>query len=1164
MKKILCGLSCVLVCFVVAQVCLAQTTGGTMRGMVTDTQGAAVAGAKVTITNTATNVAFSLDTNSSGIYNYPDLLVGTYSVTVESQGFQKYVRGGIQIFANQVTEVNAQLQVGAVTTTVEVTSTAPVIETGTSQISNDFSSLQVTQVPNADPAGSQLYLALLAPGTTAQGAGVLGEGGSIGGARPRFNSFTIDGVDDNRIDLTGHEQYVIPESVSEFNLLTNQFSAEYGHSAGGQFNTITKSGSNAWHGDAWEFNNNRHYNAFDNLQKRNFLQDGTPKPRSDFNRFGADAGGPIIRNKLFIYGAFQRIVQGLAAQAVAQQAPTADGLATLQSLAFDSQVNDILKQFPIASTQNRTENVFVPGSAISSGGISCSSPGGCPIPIGTISPLAPSFLNQWDFMIRGDAALGKHALTFDVLYDRSRSPNVNVDTPQPQFTGTLPGDTRKYLFKDTWAVSSQFVNEFRTSYSRLVAGFAVPAAFANFPNAEVDSLGVNVGPQGCSPQSTILNTYEFVDNMSYVRGKHNLKWGAKWYHVIAPNVNLPRSRGVWDYQNLNQLVNDFVGNGLNGTLRGAGTSRWRGNQDGASGFVQDDWKITRQLTLNLGLRYEWNGVPLDDNLQKLNAISSLPDKFRFGAFHFGSPKGDYNNIAPRVGLAYDPTGSGKWAIRAGFGISYDVTPQNFAINSLPPQLQTEQNPDITCGLASPPAWCANFDTGPFHSGGNTGQGFLAGGGLAQVNVPCTDVSSCRGQTGSDVLDIIEPKVLTWSLGVQHDVGWNSTVEVRYVGTRSLELPIQARLNIQSGFDAGLGALPTYLSTSAVPAAVPSPAVTLADWDNFFNNSGGANTPTGCADPNIFEFGVQGFCGSLVTGFPPLANGIYQGASVDFNHRVGHGLTLRANYTYSRNMDNATNELFSSRVNPRRPQDWRQLRDDWGRSTLDVPSKFALSWVYDLPGNHGDNSFIRGLSNGWQWQGTWQAYNGIPVTVLNGTNVSGAGSAGQRPVLNPSAKGIGVSDVNFVCNAGAGGAVTIVADPTTCGSGDDTNIVGYVAQDLTARYIVAQTGTKATVRRDSFRSPGVNLWNMGIEKDTKIGERVNLALSVSAYDVFNHRNYSLAPPDVLQAGVNSLINVVNNALSTTYTNINDAGAGFLDKKQFTGGSRVLRLGIKITF
>ena len=117
---------------------------------------------------------------------------------------------------------------------------------------------------------------------------------------------------------------------------------------------------------------------------------------------------------------------------------------------------------------------------------------------------------------------------------------------------------------------------------------------------------------------------------------------------------------------------------------------------------------------------------------------------------------------------------------------------------------------------------------------------------------------------------------------------------------------------------------------------------------------------------------------MVTAFPPLANGIYHGVSVDFNHRVGHGLTLRANYTYSKNMDDATNELFSSRVNPRRAQDWRHLSDDWARSTLDVPSKLAISWVYDLPSSHADNGFVRGFANGWQWQGSWQAYNGTPV------------------------------------------------------------------------------------------------------------------------------------------------------------------------------------------
>ena len=764
-------------------------------------------------------------------------------------------------------------------------------------------------------------------------------------------------------------------------------------------------------------------------------------------------------------------------------------------------------------------------------------------------------------MINADATLGKHSLSFHVLYDRTRQPNVNPDTPQAQFTGAETGDDRKYLFKDTWVISSRFVNEFRMGYSRLDNGYGVPPAFSNFPNAEVDTLGINVGPQGCSPQSTILNTYQFADDMSFVRGKHNFKWGVQWLHVIDPTNALARSRGEWDYTTLNEFVNDEIPTGLNGALRGAGSGLFRGNENGASGFVQDDWRVTPRLTLNLGVRYEWNGVPKDDNLQNLNAISNLP-----GALRFGTPKADYNNIGPRIGLAWDPTGSGKWAVRAGFGISYDQTPQNFVTLSLPPQLTTEQSPQITCALAGAPAWCSQ----------PLGRGFLQGGGLLQVNVPCADQLTCRESTQAQIVDIVEPKVLTWSLGVQHEVGWNSSIELRYVGTRSLELPIQDRLNTQSGFDAGLGALPTYLSSSAVPATVASPAATLGTWDAFEANGGGAATLTGCADPSPFVYGVQGFCGSLVTGFPPKANGIYHGASVDFNHRVGHGLTLRANYTYSKNMDDATNELFSSRVNPRRPADDKNIGSEWGRSSLDVPSKLALSWVYDLPTSHVDNGFVRGFANGWQWQGSWQAYNGTPVTILNGSDNNGnLDSAGDEPVLNPSASGRGVSFVDFVCNDGAGGATRIVPasaqDPTTglvtgCGAGDDANIVGYVAQDSSARYVFAGLGTKSTVRRNSFRSPGVNMWNMGFQKDTRITERVHLVLSVSAYDVFNHRNYALAQPDVLEAGTanGSFINAVNNALSTTYTNINDVGNGFLDKTQFSGGARRIQLGAQITF
>lgn len=1118
----------------------AQTNDGSLRGEVTDNQGATVADAKVTATNLASQVTYATTTTSSGVYVFSNLPVGIYSVAVEKEGFQKYVRTSVQVFSNQVTEAGAQLVIGSSSTTIEVVAGADLVQTSTSQISNDFNSKQVTELPNTSLDGSPLSLALLAPGTTGQGAGVLGEGGSIGGARPRMNSFSIDGVDDNRLDVTGHSQPVIQDSIAEFNLVTNQFAAEYGHSAGGQFNIITKSGGNAWHGSAFGYNQNRHYNSRDNLDKVAGLDEPS---RFDYNRVGGEVGGPILHNKLFIYGSYQRIWEGLATSAVAQSAPTADGLATLKSLAADSAVVDVLDQFPVASSASSSEVVFAPGCPVA----------GCVIPFGTISPRAPNFLNQHDFIINADYIHGKHAISFHVLYDKSRQPNVNADTPLDQFTGATANDVRKYLFKDTWTINNRFVNDFRTSLSRFVLAFTVPTAFSNFPNAELDADGLNIGPQGCSPQSNTINTYQVLDNVSYVRGKHTFKAGVEWRHWIAPGNFLPRARGEWDYADINQLVNDFVPNGTNGALRGAGSGFFAGNQNGIYGFVQDDWRVTSRLTLNLGLRYEWNGVPRDDGLQALNSISTLPGVF---GFDFKKPDSDKNNLGPRVGFAYDPFGNSKWAVRGGFGISYDVTPQNFPSISLPPQLQTEQNPILTCNLSGAPAWCANFDQTAYASGGNTGQGFLAGGGLLQVNVPCTTQADCRASTGSTILPIVEPKILTWSLGVQHQIGTNSSIEVRYLGTRGLELPIQGRMNTQTGFSAGLGALPTFLSPSDIPATITG-GTRLSDWDTFENNANDCPT-TG---PSPFIYGAEGFCGgALVTGFPPRATSAYHGVSVDFNHRVGHGLTLRANYTFSKNVDTATNELFSTRVDPRRAQDWQNVNQDRGLSSLDVPHKLALSWVYELPKLHSEHSFLNGLANGWQYSGTFLAFSGQPITIINGGDANGNfDNAGDRPVFNPAGVGNTASDIGFVC-AGSGGATTTSGIDPACGA-DDTAVVGYYALDPTAKYVVAGLGAVSSLGRNTFRSPGVNVWNMGIAKYIHFTERYSLQLGVQALDIFNHRNFSLAQPSVFEP-------LVNNALSTSYNNINaffaSGNTQFLNSHQFSGGARNMQLVVKFIF
>lgn len=1083
----------------------AQRLDGTLRGTVEDPSGAVIPEATVTVTNQVTGSMQSTRTTSVGTYVFPNLLTGNYTVQVAAPGFTNYTRESVDVLPNQIVTTDVRMVLETVGTIVEIAIGAEVVQPTTSQLSVDFGARAVSDLPNPNTSGSPLNLALLAPNTTTQGAGVLGEGGSIGGARPRMNSFSIDGVDDNRIDVTGHVSEVIPEAVADFNLVTNLFSAELGHSAGGQFNIITKSGTNNWHGTAWGFNVNRDFNARDNLEKVSGL---TEPRRFDFNRVGADIGGPLVRNKLFIYGAYQRLWEGLSSAAVAQQAPTAEGLALLNTLAPNDAVRSVLQQFPTAPVADSPPEIV----------------SGVSIPIGTIQPAAPNFLRQHDFNINADWNTGQHQLRGRFLYDRQRSPNVNPDTPLPQFSGDLAADSRKVILSDAWVVSPTFVNDFRLSYSRFVQAYTVPQQFANFPNAIVDNLGLNIGPESNSPQSYTQNNYQFLNNVTMIRGSHAFKFGVEWRHWIAPTNFLPRARGEWDYSSMQTLIDDAVPDGFNGALRGAGTGLFAGNQDALYGFVQDDWKVTPRLTLNLGLRYEWMNNPRDAELQTLNGLATLP-----GVFEFRKPKTDRNNFAPRIGFAWDPFGNAKTAVRGGFGISYDVTFQNLTILQLPPQFQVEQNEAITCsGLAGvPPAWCA------------AGTGFLAGGGLLTQLVSPQTVAEARAATGSLIVDTVAPKILTWTLGVQRELFRDTSLELRYLGTRATHLPVQARLNTISAFDAGLQPLPTFFRDSDVPATLVG-GPRLADFENF--------EPLRYAD--------QGFLG-FVTAFPAIGSSTYHAGSVDFSRRFSRGVMLRANYTYANNIDDSTNELFSSRVNPRRPEDWSNLRLDRGRSVLDIRHKLALSWVYGLPRFGTASTLLKTVANGWQWSGTYLIQSGQPISILSGTDSNAnSDSAGDRGILNPFGAGNTGTGVNFVC-AGAGGVTSIASAGADC-LGSSAAVAGYVAQNPSARYVQAGIGARSNLGRNSFETPGMNIWNMSVLKNTKLTERFSFQFRVDAMNVFNHRNYTLAQPTVFQTGV--ILGTVNNALSTTYANV--TADQFLDATQFTGGARQMQLGVKL--
>jgi Carboxypeptidase regulatory-like domain/TonB dependent receptor-like, beta-barrel len=1096
----------------------AQRLDGTLRGTVKDPAGAVISGGTVNAVNQVTGVRESTKTTSTGEYVFPNLLVGMYTVEVESPGFSRFARRDVEVLPNQVITADASLTVGAENTIIEVVGGAETVQTTTSQLSNDFGARAVSDLPSPGLGGGPLNLALLAPNTTTQGAGVLGEGGSIGGARPRLNSFNIDGVDDNRVDVTGHTSEVIPEAVADFNLVTNMFSAELGHSAGGQFNIVTKSGTNAWHGAAWEFNNNRDFNAMDNLEKGSGL---TAPRRVDRNRAGADIGGPLIKDKLFIYGAYQFSGIGLSAAAVQQLAPTAAGLAQLNSMAANDTVRSILSQFPTAPVAD------APSQTVN----------GVSIPIGTFQPAAPSYLNQHDFNINGDLNLARHSVRGRFLYDRQRQPNVNPDTPQAQFTGSVAADNRKIIITDAWTVTDHMINDFRVSYSRFVQAFTVPTEFANFPNAKVDVLGLNIGPEGNSPQSYVQNNYQVLNNISIVKGAHTFKFGPEYRRWIAPSNFLPRERGEWDYDDLQTLINDQIPDGFNGALRGAGTGLFNGNQTALYGFVQDDWKVAPRLTLNLGLRYEWTSNPADVKKQTLNAISTLP-----GVYDFREPATDTNNIMPRVGFALDPTGSGRWAVRGGFGVSFDVTPQNFPLLNLPPQLQTQQDPGLTCGLPNPPTWCAS------------GSGFLGGGGLRQVNVPPATQQEARLATQGIILDQVQPKILTWTLGVQRELMKDTSLEVRYLGTQATQLLVQARSNTMSAFTAGLQPLPTFFSASPVPATIVGGS-RLSDFENF----------NPFIHPEFTEVDANGDLvgGALVTTFPPIGSSTYHAGSIDLNRRFSRGVMLRGNYTYAHNIDDSTNELFSSVVNPRRPFDWQNLRLDRGRSVLDVRHKFALSWLYELPNISTDSGLLKTLAHGWQWNGTFLAQTGQPISVLANADANGnADAAGDRAILNSAGIARLGTSVKYVC-AGPGGVTSIMPIPAkasdpSCPGGGSANVAGYVAQNPNARYVQAELGAFPTVGRNTFESPGVNVWNLGLFKNTKLTERATLQLRVDTFNTFNHRNYSLAQPTVFQTG--TLIGTVNNSLSTTYANV--TSPLFLNDRQFTGGNRQMMLGVKV--
>ena len=1053
-----------------AVVALGQAIDGNIVGTVTDATGAAVVGADVTATNIGTNVSANTKSGGSGEYRFEHLLAGTYRISVKMTGF-KTVSENVIVELNKTGTRNITLTPGAATETVEVSGTPPTIDTTTAQLQNTFDNKVVSESPMAGTGSGVINLSLLDAGVATSGGIGLGTGPSVSGQRPRNNNFTVEGVDNNNKGVTGPLLQLPNDSVDQFTVLQNQFSAEFGHSSGGQFNQTIKSGTNNFHGRVYEYFQNRNLNAIDSQLALSENSNNLPVSNTPFdnNRYGGQIGGPIIKNKLFFFTNWEyNTIRSYSFSTGC--VPTAAGYA---ALAGDTLVDQTL----VTQFQSGAGTALAPagggaGDANCPGSTSIDSQAGAgalTVDIGDIG-YAGGYHNN---TLTGATSMDWNISDKDQVRGRyvyEKNDQTDIAAQIPTFWTNLPQRYHLFTLSEYHNFSPNLTNEVRAGFNRFSqyfvdGGFTFPG-LGSYPNLIVgffEGNGVQLGPDPNAPQFAVQNFYQLVDNVSWIKGNHNFKFGGQYSWYISPQGFTQRKRGDYDYTSYNGYFTDQVPDYL--AERSMGNVTYYGNQKFLYWWANDDWKIKKNFTLNLGLRYEYTQVPLSEReWQPLNAISNVP-----GLVTFGEPKAQKNNFLPRIGFAWSPGSTGTTSIRGGFSMATDVLYDNLGLLSASPQVQ--QTCDAASGAteAAPGSLCAWNDPG------TNGIGFLAGGGIPTINTipPITDPIAAREATSGYIPDQKLPYSESWNLGVQHIFANKYTVEVRYVGTRGIHLPVQSRLNRQAKTSPSLF-LPMYF-TAPDQATLDGLTTTAAQIK---------------ANPNyVPAWANAGFDGASVVGFMPYGGSKYHGLQTQVSRQFSNGLQFQAAWTWSHNMDNSTADVFSTYITPRRPQDFQCFACDWSDSALDRRHRVTLQATYDLPFlKHSDNWVEKNILGNWQVSPVYTFQAPEYATVQSGVDANGNGdSAGDRVFINPAG----------VRGTGSG---------STALTNTNGDVVAYAADDPTAYYVTAGTFTRPTARRNTLAMPHINNFDFSILKRVNLTEHTSFEFSAQALNIFNHAQY----------------------------------------------------------
>jgi hypothetical protein len=1157
-----------------------QTTSGDLVGTVKDPSGASIPNAVVTITNEETGVAVTVKAGSSGEFRASNLLPGKYDVAASFSGFQPYTLRGVSVTLNKTSTSDVTLSIGA-STTVEVAADAGVVlDTTSTNLTTTFANEETSNLPSATIGGAGqsgvLNLSLLSPGVASSGGIGIGIGPSIGGQRPRNNNFELEGIDNNNKSVTGPLVYVPNDAVGNLSIITNQFSPEFGHSSGGQFNTTVVSGTNKFHGRVYEYFQNRNLNAAEGIAGGK-----VPNPRLDNNRYGGQIGGPILRDKLFFFANYERNAIGQA-QSYYVCAPTAAGVAALNALApnFSStNLQQYLKAQPVANylggaQVNATNDNACFNQSSGPQTLTVTGTGGAPttIPLGNALVNGPYFTNFNVLTTSVDYNINSaDQLRARFLYDSEAT--TDFEAQLPSFWAQEPYKWYLFALSEFHTFTPNLTNEVRIGFNRYTnttpsGNFSYPG-LDQYPNLTFNDLGfIDIGPDPNAPQFTIQNLYQITDNISWVKGKHTFKFGFDGRKYISPQGFTQRARGDYDWANLDQFLHDQAPDPSGFAQRSTGNQTYYGDQTALYGYANDTWRASSKVTINAGLRYEFTAVPVGERTQSLNALASVP-----GLISFGAPQPTKTAFAPRVGINYAP--DEKTSIRAGFGIAYDVLFDNLGTLSFPPQYSTTQS--VGTGNApaySSPNFLANGGLPPGTGSGVT-QFCLPGTGNGN-SLPCDpDIPSQRAATAAYIPNQVLPYAETYTLTIQRTISSSYTAEVGYVGTRGIHLATQDQINIQPRVTAA-NQLGTVVNGATQLTTAGAASTNLGDISNLSN-----------IVPSFLNVAGGGSFSSAITSYQPYSGSNYNALVANLTRRFQHGLQMNLSYTWSKTMDDATAEVFSTVLTPRRPQNSQNVAADWGRSALDRTHRITLEALYDVPFYKTSSNFIKkNIIGNWAITPIYTYESPEYATALSGynSNLNGDdGSAIDRPLINVNGvKGTGTDVVPIVNPAlqsactndpndssttatpmgaanGAGGVLY-----TSCGY----NTVGYSAGSLSqnaqgnnvftpsnAYYVAAGSGTLPTASRNTLPIRPINNIDIGAYKRITIRERYAFEVGAQSFNVLNHAQYTGGSVD----------NVNNVGYTTGYNFQTVSSAAFNHaEKVFTNNPRTMQLTAKFSF